>query len=898
MIVEPFSSLRTGLYLHGILSPSPPPPPFYANCLLSFFFLPAFCQGRIVTVPAGPLLRVEGTEVTIPCNVSQYDGPSEQNFDWEFSQQAYHPQISYAADSVHIASTWDLSFTSQQYKKRVDSGEIKLRRKSNDTVELVIGRIQPIDQGLYKCTTPSTDAIVKGNYNAMVEVKVIADGLTVSGLKVRSLSPRSLLEGESFELRCAASTNSSEHTHLYVIWELKTGPAWQEILSLTHEGKFQPGPEYEERYQSGDVRLDTVANDIYRLSVSQALPMDEGAYRCRVSEWVKGADSSWQKIQEKSVDIADIVIQPTDAVPVYSLDLICNITTDRSGIFEVEVIWYFSESSDSTLPDARVLLSVDRDSVVSDSTLVSLSHVDRNSYHLLVRDVGTEDSGYYFCQASVWVLQHNGSWHKVVERTSAPVSVVVMALEPDYQVFLNASKAPDFSEDPTELECRILDVQNAEANVRFTVSWYYRLPLRSDDVVIDELLATMDTDWTLVVGDRNKRRAQNGEIIFSKPTVDTFSLRIQWTSETDRGDYYCIISAWSRQRNNSWVKIKEVVSTPVSIFWPMQDYALTVEAVKLKPFFMAGHTFEMTCKVSSQNIKSPRYSVLITAEKLLADQSNPNGTTRIISLNQDSVVRREDWTDQARVDGVVLEKVEANEFRYRMYQTQISDAGLYRCVVTAWSPDGGGMWREAVNGLSNPIQIDFQTSGPVFNISVHSDSPTVYRGELVNLLCIIAIEGVTPEPGDMSFDVSWFAVRSFALDRAPVFLASLDRKGIVTQAKRNWSSDVSLERISPMEFRLRIYGCEDQDFGNHYCSNKMFAFFLYWVLNDCSFFFSLSPLPVLNAFKYPLMIGIGLATLIGLLSCLIGYCSSRWCCKKEVQETRRERRRLMSMEMD
>lgn len=126
---------------------------------------------------------------------------------------------------------------------------------------------------------------------------------------------------------------------------------------------------------------------------------------------------------------------------------------------------------------------------------------------------------------------------------------------------------------------------------------------------------------------------------------------------------------------------------------------------------MAGHTFEMTCKVSSKNIKTPRYSVLITAEKPLTDQSSPNGTTRIISLNQDSVVRLEDWTDQTRVDGVVLEKVQENEFRYRMYQTQISDAGLYRCVVTAWSPGGGGMWREAVNGLSNPIQIDFQTSG-------------------------------------------------------------------------------------------------------------------------------------------------------------------------------------------
>lgn len=66
----------------------------------------------------------------------------------------------------------------------------------------------------------------------------------------------------------------------------------------------------------------------------------------------------------------------------------------------------------------------------------------------------------------------------------------------------------------------------------------------------------------------------------------------------------------------------------------------------------------------------------------------------------------------------------------------------------------------------------------------------------------------------------------------------------------------------------------------------------------CNFPF-LSPFPtVLNAFKYPLLIGVGLSTVIGLLSCLIGYCSSHWCCKKEVQDTRRERRRLMSMEMD
>ncbi|XP_053168409.1 prostaglandin F2 receptor negative regulator isoform X2 [Hemicordylus capensis] len=869
----------------------------------------ASCHGRIVKVPAGPLIRVEGTKVAIPCNVSQYDGPSEQNFDWEFSTNPTQDN-----KFLHVVSTWDPTFMSQEYEDRVNRKEITLKRNSNDAVELVIHSIRPTDQGMYRCTTPSTDAVFWGNYNAKVEVKVIADGLTVSGSKGRSMSTRNLSEGDPFQLPCSASTNSSEHTHLHVSWEFKNDLAWQEILSLTHEGKFQPGPEYNERYIIGEVRLDAMANDVYRLSVSQALPTDEGAYRCRVSEWVKGADGSWQKIQEKSADVANVVVQPT-ALGVFitstnvsvterdSLDLTCNFTTDRSGIFQTKVTWYFSESPDGTMGEAQVLLSADRDSVISDSTLIGLSHVDRSSYHLLVRDVGIEDSGYYFCQAALWVPQHNGTWHKIAERTSVPVSVEVLALEPSYNVFLNASKMPKYSEDPTELECKITEAQNTEANVRFTVSWYYRLPTRSDEVVKDELLATMDADWTLVVGDRSKQRAQNGEIIFFKPTVNTFRLRIQWTSEGDKGNYYCVISSWSRQRNNSWIRIKDVASMPVSILWSTQDYALTVEAVKLKPFFMAGHTFEMTCKVSSQNIKTPRYSVLITAEKLLNDQSNPNGTTRIISLNQDSVVRREDWTDQDRVDGVVLEKVQENEFRYRMYQTQISDAGLYRCVVTAWSPGGGGMWREAVNGLSNPIQIDFQISGPVFNVSVHSDSPTVYRGELVTLDCIITIEGTPLNPDDMSFNVSWFALRSFTMDKDSVFLASFSRKGIVTLARRNGSSDVSLERISSLEFRLRVHGCEDQDFGNHYCLVTPWVRSVAGVWQQEPEIRSKPVLvtvkmDVLNAFKYPLLIGIGLATFIGLLSCLIGYCSSRWCCKKEVQETRRERRRLMSMEMD
>lgn len=139
--------------------------------------------------------------------------------------------------------------------------------------------------------------------------------------------------------------------------------------------------------------------------------------------------------------------------------------------------------------------------------------------------------------------------------------------EPDYQVYLNASRVPEFSDDLTQLQCRIVDTKSTQGSVHFTVSWYYRMSRRSDDVVTSELLAVMAADGTLKYGERSRHRAQDGDFIFSKEHADTFSFRIQRTTEEDRGSYYCVVSAWTQQRNDSWAKIKDVFSKPVHIFW-------------------------------------------------------------------------------------------------------------------------------------------------------------------------------------------------------------------------------------------------------------------------------------------------------------------------------------------
>ncbi|XP_078512734.1 prostaglandin F2 receptor negative regulator [Lissotriton helveticus] len=870
--------------------------------LLLLLGLCGICIGRVVKVPAGPLLRVEGTEVVIPCEVSEYEGPLEQNFDW---------QVTRGAGLEGVVSTWDYSFTDAPYKARVDSGAIELRRTNNSVVELRIKDIQSSDQGEYKCSTPSTDATVGGNYEASVQVRVIPDALRISRSKSRSLVSPNITEGGDFQLQCLASSASAEHTHLAVAWEIQRtgGGAWQEVLSLSHEGALEPGPEYVDRSRTGGVRLDKTPGDAYRLMVSNALLEDGGEYRCVVQEWVRGADGSWQRIQEKELEVATVEVSPIAlSVSVNEsdvslrrgdpLELTCVVVASVEGMAQTEVAWYFSQTPDDSLENSEVVASMDHQSVVMESARTHLSHVESGSYRLSVDATEDADGGFYFCRVSIWLPQSNGSWYKATEETSPPAMVALSAAVPKYEVSLEAPTIPKNREDPTELVCRVSSAESS-SSVRFSVAWYYAIAQRSDAVASPELVATMDQDAVVQVENKYRDRAQNGDIVFFKPDVSSFTLRIRWTMDSDRGNYYCVVASWSREGAASWTKSKEETSKQVSIFWPSEDYRLTVQALQEKPHSTPGNTFQMSCKVSPHNIKARRFSVVVTVEK------PPSAPYGVISVSHDSLVRLEDWKDPARQDAVVLERVQEDLFRFRIHRTQLSDAGLYRCVVSAWTIGGGGVWQAVVNATSEPVKVEFQTSGPVFNVSVHSDSPSVYQGERVELHCVISIQGPALEPDDMSFDVSWFAVRASTLDKAPVFLASLDRRAVVTQAPRNGSSDLAVERVGPMEFRLRVYGCEEQDFGSHYCTVTP------WVLSTADnwqrqpdirskpILVTVKP-DMLSAFRYPLLIGIAFATAVGLLSCLIGYCSTRFCCKKlPVQEVRRDqRRRLMSMEMD
>lgn len=119
---------------------------------------------RVVTVQGGPLIRTEGSHVTIWCNVTGYKEGVEQDFEWSM----YLPS---APDrEIRIISTAQPNYAYSVYAQRVNSKEIYVERLSRDSAVLHITKVQAKDQGLFECYTPNTDGRYLGSYSARTNV--------------------------------------------------------------------------------------------------------------------------------------------------------------------------------------------------------------------------------------------------------------------------------------------------------------------------------------------------------------------------------------------------------------------------------------------------------------------------------------------------------------------------------------------------------------------------------------------------------------------------------------------------------------------------------------------------------------------------------------------------------
>ncbi|TMS11786.1 Immunoglobulin superfamily member 8 [Larimichthys crocea] len=186
------------------------------NCLLALVFgllTLGGCSARVVKVSPGPLIRVEGQPVSIKCDVDEYGGPREQDFEWMMSRDANGQRIK-------IISTFDASYSHPSLSKRVASGDISVMRLMDNEVEL----------------------------------KIAESSRTPSRFPPRPRPPSSQREATS-PFPAASPACSPTPPTCPVTWSVKKGATSEEILSFGPQGDVSTGSKFARRYADGGIRL-------------------------------------------------------------------------------------------------------------------------------------------------------------------------------------------------------------------------------------------------------------------------------------------------------------------------------------------------------------------------------------------------------------------------------------------------------------------------------------------------------------------------------------------------------------------------------------------------------------------------------------------------------------------
>ncbi|XP_016416830.1 prostaglandin F2 receptor negative regulator-like, partial [Sinocyclocheilus rhinocerous] len=468
---------------------------------------------------------------------------------------------------------------------------------------------------------------------------------------------------------------------------------------------------------------------------------------------------------------------------------------------------------------------------------------------------------------------------------------------PDYTVVLSSSVNAKFSGDPTELECKVTNMSNLRSG-RLGVSWLYRDIQPGDVPVSTHTIVSLDENGNLVPGKTYKSRVEAGLITVTRMEPYTFKLRLFRTTDADAGEYMCAIMAWVPSQHGNWKKVAEYVTPALKVSFANKRPVLGVVARRLREATAAGSTFEMSCQANIQNLlPGTAFSILILSEEAIGSPSR-----KLASLGPEMVLQLEDWGEPGRQDSLMLVKTGKRDFQFRIQAVQVTDRGFYSCEMKAWTKQPGEDWVEMAKGVSNKVQIAFTHKGPTFDLSISSDTTSVFPWETVKMECDVSVSGTSPTADDVAYEIKWFLSHLRGSNSASL-LASMDRWGVVHKAPRNDSSDCSLERLGPKRFALNIHSTQDSDAGDYHCTATP------WIRSTATGVWSKAPevtsqrvflnvkFALWDSMKLPLLYGICASVTVGVVSLVLGLVCAHCCCKTTTP-TPRSHNKLMELEID
>ncbi|XP_039098661.1 immunoglobulin superfamily member 3 isoform X2 [Hyaena hyaena] len=762
---------------------------------------------RHVAVQEGPLYRTEGSHITIWCNVSGYQGPSEQNFQWSI----YLPSA--PEREVQIVSTVDSSFPYAIYTQRVRGGKIYVERVQGSSALLHITDLQARDAGEYECHTPNTDERYFGSYSAKMNLVVIPDTLQSTAV------PQTLhrVEQDPLELTCEVVTETLQHSHLSVAWlRQRGGEKPVEVISLSRDFVLHSSSEYAQRQSLGEVRLDKLGSTTFRLTVFHLQPSDQGEFYCEAAEWIQDPDGSWYAMTRKRSEGTVVNVQPTDKEFTVRLETEKRLYTvgepvEFRCVLEAQnipdryfaVSWAFNSSLIASMgPNAVPVLNSEFAHREARGQLKVAKESD-SVFVLKIYHLRQDDSGKYNCRVTEREKTVTGEFIDKESKRPKNIPIVVLPIKSSVSVEVASNASVILEGESLHFSCSVRTAGRPQG--RFSVIWQLvdRQNRRSN-------IMWLDRDGTVQPGAAYWERGSFGGVQMEQVQPGLFSLAIFHSRKEDEGQYECHVTEWVRAVDGEWQIVGERrASTPVAITALEMGFAVT--AISRTPGVTYSDSFDLQC------IIKPHYPARVPVSVTWRFQ--PVGTIEfhdLVTFTRDGGVQWGDRSSSFRTR-TAIEKAEAsNNVRLSISRASDTEAGKYQCVAELWRREYNNTWTRLAERTSNLLEIRVLQPVTKLQVSKSKRTLTLVENRPIQLNCSVKSQ-TSP---NSHFAVLWYVHKPSDADGKLILKtthSSAFEFGTYAE-EEGLRPRLQFERhASGGLFSLTVQRAEVSDSGSYYC---------------------------------------------------------------------------------
>uniref|UniRef100_A0A8C5LQA6 Ig-like domain-containing protein n=1 Tax=Leptobrachium leishanense TaxID=445787 RepID=A0A8C5LQA6_9ANUR len=682
-----------------------------------------------LTLQSDVVLVQEGEAVRLRCRVQDFSGPL--SVFWSL-RTSFGQEMDVASLQRDGALTIGM-----QYLQRHVKGHLVTEKPGPGEFTLKLDRLTVTDKGRYGCQV--TEWRLESN-RGWRNTSVIEDHVDIdvkqlnSSLRVALIVRNAVVMlGDDVELFCSASADYSlGNRSLFWTWEFSPSSVpSRPFQTLVHKS---PNGSLTWRASPPGAQL-SVSESRSTMKIYRARRAQSGMYRCTVGILSEGLEVTLASAPSNNLMIQISLPGSRLTVDASSTNLVlrkgqdqvkvtCHVRHHTPRTF-LSVSWLFIPRGVDT---PREILRVTQEGVwntsspeTGGSSFLS-ERVSSNDFTLRILRPGNDHLGSYKCAVQEWLLDEEGEWISLQQRTSGESWLTFERSEKSLNIPKADVVAMVTEGDDVVLHCPLGVVPNSAS--LYSVSWHQTEP----DSGSHRLLMRVGWDGGVQYEDPLAKRLR-----LVSTSRGNYSLILQRVGRNDTGNYYCQAEEWSLEvSGGSWTMGDSDKSGYLRLNVTAPEDRLRLNLTALTISVPGGQqSLLLPCQVVSTSSVG---SVLSVSWWWAPSAGNVEQLLLRASLWGEVVYAGE---EDAGVIRLRYERPSLLHFKLRILQPLQENAGLYHCKVQEWAQDHHGAWHPGRPHRSGNISVTILPAG---NAAKICSAPSIFYFLLtISLLFLLLV---------------------------------------------------------------------------------------------------------------------------------------------------------------